>query len=179
MNIKRLSIIFSLCIVSAGFLVCLLIYILFFYDTQHRKGNYEVARILGLSKVTVLSSDYSYDPFVIRDYDIIEVYQLSCNSIHDFVSCSSFELYDEYYKDVFILKSNWHKTPINFEKCSEMLDMAFGQRQNEKRNKWIAEMYQILVSDYGYYAFYYSESEVALYVLNTNNGKLYIMYLNP
>ena len=89
MNIKRLSIIFSLCIVSAGFLVCLLIYILFFYDTQQRKGNYEVARILGLSKVTVLSSDYSYDPFVIRDYDIIEVYQLSCNSIHDFVSCSS------------------------------------------------------------------------------------------
>ena len=57
--------------------------------------------------------------------------------------------------------------------------MVLGLRENEKRNKWLAEMRGILFSDYGYYALYFTDKEIAFYVLDTMSGKLYISYLNP
>ena len=61
-------------------LICFLVYFLFFYNSYRKKDVNEVAQILGLSEVSILSSDYSFDPFTIQDYDLMEVYQLSYNA---------------------------------------------------------------------------------------------------
>ena len=73
-----------------------MVYFLFFYNSYRKKDVNEVAQILGLSEVSILSSDYSFDPFTIQDYDLMEVYQLSYNSVHDFMLHSSFKLHDKF-----------------------------------------------------------------------------------
>lgn len=160
--------------------LCLLIYFLFFFNAYQKKGEMELAQILGLSEVSVLSSDHSFDPFVIQDCDLMEVFQLSGQSVCDFVTHSTFKLYDEVYENDSTrswVKANWCRTPIDSVKYEEALDFAFSYRQNEKRNEWLKEMWKILASDTGYYAFYYRELEISFYVLNLNDGKLYIIYL--
>ena len=163
-------------------LICFLVYFLFFYNNYRKKDINEIAQILGLSEVSILSSDYSFDPFTIRDYDLMEVYQLSYNSVHDFVLHSSFKLHDKFCDSSSIIslaKEDWHKSPIDSIKWQEALNMALGLRESEKRNKWLTEMRRILFSDLGYYALCFTGEEVAFYVLDTMSGKLYIVYLNP
>lgn len=163
-------------------LICFGVYFLFFYNSYRKKDINEVAQILGLSEVSILSSDYSFDPFTIQDYDLMEVYQLSYNSVHDFMLHSSFKLHDKFCASnsiTSLAKKDWHKSPIDSIKWQETLSMVLGLRENEKRNKWLAEMRGILFSDYGYYALYFTDKEIAFYVLDTMSGKLYISYLNP
>ena len=159
-----------------------MVYFLFFYNSYQKKDVNEVAQILGLSEVSILSSDYSFDSFTIQDYDLMEVYQLSYNSVHDFMLHSSFKLHDKFCVSDSITssaKEDWHKSPIDSIKWQEALSIALGLRENEKRNKWLTEMRRILFSDSGYYALYFTDEGIAFYVLDTMSGKLYIAYLNP
>ena len=153
-----------------------LVYFLFFHGSYRDLDEDKLALILGLSKATLLSSDYSREYFTVHDYYAIEVHQLSRETINDFVAHSSFELYPEMCG---CRKENWQQSPIDTVKWGNVMEMAFVfWDSHPKRNEWISEMQSLITSSSGYYAFCIFEYSIILYVLDVESGKLYIMYTN-
>lgn len=153
-------------------------YCLFFY--YEKREDDDIARILGIPEVSILSVDYSRENFTIQDYDVVEVYELSQNTIENFVTHSSFELYEQSYEHDSVhtwVKRNWTKTPIDSIKWTIEYEFAFAIRfDNKKRNELSSEICDVLASNHAYYAYYSLDGRIALYVLDVNNCKLYIVY---
>lgn len=155
-----------------------LIYFTFFHYNE-KKNNKEIALILGTEEASVISVDYSYDPFTLCDYDIMEVYYLSSSTINLFVTNSSFNLYDEPYEHSAWLKVNWHACPINEFTWKEQCDLAFSIRaDSKKRTLWSSEILKLLSSNNAYFAFYSKDGAISFYVLDLINQKLYITSVN-
>ena len=150
-------------------------YACFYY---HGKSEEEIAQILGITEASILSVDYSYDPFTLHDYDVIEVYHLSRSTIHSFIFTSSFKLYDKPYDSVW-LKENWHICPMDTIEWRNECEIAFSIRfDSNKRNQWSSEMFQLLNSNYAYFALYSATGAVAFYILDPIKQQLYIAYVN-
>lgn len=153
-----------------------LVYFLFFHGSYRDLDEDKLALILGISKATLLSSDYSREYFTVRDYYAIEVHQLSRETISDFVTHSSFELYPEICG---CRKENWQQSPIDTIKWENVMEKAFVLwAGHPKRNEWILDMKRIMLSNSGYYAFCILGHSIVLYALDIENMKLFIMYSN-
>lgn len=153
-------------------------HLLFSYQS---KSDIEIANILGISEAEIESFDYS-DSWNLQDYDVVEKYKLSDNTIHRFLSSSSFVLYDkEYELDSLVWeKTNWSKTPIDSMIYELPYEMVFNvTRDNPQRNKWILEARESLNSLGGYYSFYYKRkgNAIEFLVLDIRKRILYIIAL--
>lgn len=165
-------VILLLILISSG----LIYYTCFYY---HGKSDEEIAQILGITEASTISADYSYDPFTLRDYDVMEVYHLSNSTIHFFITNSSFELCDKPYENPEWLKENWHICPIDTIKWKDKCEIAFSIRfDSKKRNQWSSEILKLLNSDYAYFASYSTNGAVAFYILDPIKQQLYITYVN-
>lgn len=142
------------------------------------KTDEEIALILGLKEVEVLSFDYEED-WDHKDYDIIEIYKLSDSTILKFIKESSGILRESSYENRSWTKLDWNKTPINQHKWNELYDMAIGMvRLDEKHNEWILKAKES-INNYGnYFSLYHDEGNpIALYVLDVSDNYLYCIYL--
>lgn len=159
-------------IIIIGIFVCYFCFI--YYETRNRK---EIAQILGIKEVVIVSSDYTFYPYIsLRDGDTMEVYQLSSSTIGDFLSYSC-GLNDAFYESQKWTKENWHKTPIDSIKWKQELATAFAPRigANKKFNLLVQENIKLLCSPNAYYAFYSKSNDIVFFVLDVINKKLYIM----
>ena len=133
--------------------------------------------MLGIEEALIVSTDYTFYPFIsLRDGDTMEVYHLSNSTIKNFMSNSSFELYDDFYESHSWMKENWHKCPIDLAKSSQECVTAFAPRAgaNKKFASWAEENIKLLSSTHAYYAFYYKNDDIVFFVLDVIYGKLYI-----
>ena len=163
-------------------LIIFIVMIYYLFSYYKGKDNNEITHILGISEAFILSTDFYCDNFTIQDYDAIEIYQLSENTVYEFVKHSSFELNDKPYENDSTriwIKQNWRETPIDSIKLKAEYELAFAHRiDNKKRNKWSSEICHILASNHAYYAFYSSDNQIAFYTLDVNGCKLYIVYVS-
>jgi hypothetical protein len=144
------------------------------------KTDVEIAQILGVTKAEIESFDYS-ESWNLQDYDIVEKYKLSNNTIQRFLMNSSFILYDSEYETDSLLwgKSNWTQNLVDSTQFSTFYEIAFGKREDSLRNKWISEACESLKSQNGFCSFYYKKlgNAVAFYVLDIKKKTLYVIYL--
>ena len=141
------------------------------------KSNIQIANIIGVDSAEIISFYYSED-WNIKDYDIVESYILSKKTIKRFQEKSSLVLYDESYESSWG-KINWCKTPIDLTKWNSIYEMAIiPYRENSMHNKWIKEIQKFLNTPDNFYSFYYKKngSAIALFILSTNEDKLYCLY---
>lgn len=68
-----------------------------YFFSYASKTDVEIAQILGVTKAEIESFDYS-ESWNLQDYDIVEKYKLSNNTIQHFLMNSSFILYDNEYE---------------------------------------------------------------------------------
>lgn len=146
-----------------------------YYPPQSEK---EIAQILGLDTADILSFYYA-ESWTHKDYDIVEVYQLSEATINDFIENSTFILYDESYEKKAWGKTDWQRTPINMPDWDVIYSTAITpRRQHSKHNEWMLQVQRTLEELGNFCSFYYREglSSVAIYVLDINGHKLYCVY---
>lgn len=141
------------------------------------KSEKDVALIIGISDVEIRSSQSSSESFLIHDFDDLEIYELSDSTINLFLSQSTFILYEDFYeKRHKYQKKNWEQTPIDTVNYAEVLDWALVNRNDYFRDKCVKQIKKLLLSQHAYYAFYYVRGDVAFYILDTFEDKLYIIY---
>ena len=140
-----------------------------------------ISKILGIDDAELISFDY-VDNGNFKDNDAIELYELSNNTIHKFLTTSSFILYDEYYESSPIWKKiNWNKSPIDLSKWNDIYISVFGTlRTNKKQNEWINDMNKLLDSSNAYYSLYYKNKmdSFVLFLLDIKECKLYCTYFS-
>lgn len=142
------------------------------------KTDKEIALILGLKEVEVLSFDYEED-WNHKDYDIIEIYKLSDSTILKFIKESSKILHETSYEKRSWTKLDWNKTPIDLHEWYELYDMTLEVgRLDEKHNEWILKAKKS-INNYGnYFSLYHDEGNpIALYVLDVVDNYLYCIYI--
>lgn len=150
---------------------------IWYFVPKPMKNESEIAKLLGISSVSLCSTNYYMEDFTIKDCDLIEIYDLTENTIASFVSQSTFILYDEYYESRLNFKKiNWRKSPIDSIAFKEVIDFALMDRRNYLQNSTIERIHNILNSKGAYYSFYYKIGNVAFYVLDIKSCRLYIIY---
>ena len=165
-----------------GILVVVFIAVWHYLFRYPSKKSSEISLILGIDNAKVESFEYS-DELAIKDYDTVEKYRLSSKTISSFLTSSSLILYDGEYekKDTTLWKKmNWTKGPMDTIKDYDMYELIFNsKREEEKRDRWIQESKEILLSSYGYYSFYKKKTDnyFKLFVLDIKCNILYIITL--
>ncbi len=142
------------------------------------KTDKEIALILGLKEVEVLSFDYEED-WNHKDYDIVEIYKLSDSTILKFIKESSKILQEPSYENRSWTKLDWNKTPINLHEWNELYDMTIElKRVDKKHDEWIHKVKKA-INNYGnYYSLYHDEGNpIALYVVDVVDNYLYCIYV--
>lgn len=148
------------------------------HSCYQMKDDKDLAQILGISEVHICSTKHSSEVTIPHDADDIELYNL-CNSTIDlFLNHSTFVLNEDFFeRRSYYKKINWTKSPINSIAYKDVIDLALSKRSDPLRNKWVKDISNILSSHESYYSFYYTEGDVAFYVLDLLSNNLYILYL--
>lgn len=166
--------------IYAIFALSLLAILMNYLFSYHPKNNIEIAQILGITKAEIRSFDYS-ESWNLQDYDVIEKYELSDNTLQCFLASSSLILFDDEYEADSLLwgKKNWTRNIDDSPEFKTYYEMAFLRREDPQRNKWLLEANESLSTQNGYHSFYYKKSEnaVVFFIFNIKNKALYIIYL--
>lgn len=158
-------------------IISLFLLVVFQSCSYSMKSEKDVALIIGISDVEIRSSKSSSESFLIHDFDDLEIYELSDSTINLFLNQSTFILYEDFYEKRYkYQKKNWAQTPIDTLTYAEVLDWALVSRNDYFRDKCVKQIKKLLLSKHAYYAFYYARGDVAFYILDTFEDKLYIIY---
>ena len=142
------------------------------------KDKKDLAQILGIPEVQICSTKHSSEISIPHDADDLEIYNLCSSTIDLFLNNSTFILNENFFEcRSYYKKVNWTKSPIDSIAYKDVINLALAERSEPLRNKWIKDISNILLSHDAYYSFYYTEGDVAFYVLDVFSKNLYILYM--